>query len=49
MNANTSLMIGLGALGVLIIASMSGSSPEKQEPIKEDTKKPKVEPKKVVL
>ena len=49
MSANTSLILGLGALGVLIIASMSDSPPEKQNSIKANTKKPKVEPKKVVL
>ena len=49
MSANTSLLIGLGALGILLVATMSDSPPEKQNPIKSDSKKPKVEPKKVVL
>jgi hypothetical protein len=49
MSANTSLILGLSALGVLIIATMSDSPTEKQTPIKTDSKKPKVEPKKVVL
>lgn len=49
MSANTSLLIGLGALGILLVATMSDSPPEKQSNIKTNIKKPKVEPKKVVL
>ena len=48
MSANTSLLIGLGALGILLVATMSDSPPEKKSSIT-DTKKTKVEPKKVVL
>ena len=47
MNANTGIWIGLGVLGVLIIASMdNGINPK---PDTKDTDKPKVEPKKVQL
>lgn len=47
MNANTGIWIGLGVLGVLIIASMdSGTNPKAET---KPTDKPKVEPKKVQL
>jgi hypothetical protein len=47
MNANTGIWIGLGVLGVLIIASMDSTANPKTETKPAD--KPKVEPKKVQL
>jgi hypothetical protein len=47
MNANTGIWIGLGVLGVFIIASMDNGTSPKSE-IK-PTDKPKEEPKKVIL
>lgn len=45
MNANTGVWIGLGVLGVLIIATMDNETKIETK----STDKPKVEPKKVQL
>ncbi|MGH2667137.1 hypothetical protein [Flavobacterium sp.] len=47
MNANTGIWVGLGVLGVLIIASLDSGASTKTPPKEED--KPNVEPKKVQL
>ncbi|WP_300568434.1 hypothetical protein [Flavobacterium sp.] len=47
MNANTGMLIGLGVLGALIIASLDNGT--NSEVATEPTEKPKVEPKKVQL
>ncbi|WP_395074553.1 hypothetical protein [Flavobacterium sp.] len=47
METNTGLLVGLGVLGVLIIASLDDGTTVKSAPIPED--KPKEEPKKVIL
>ena len=47
MNANTGIWIGLGVLGVLIIASTDSGTNSKTDV--KPTEKPKVEPKKVQL
>jgi hypothetical protein len=47
MNTNTGVLIGLGVLGVIIIASMSDETKPKTE--SKSKEKPNVEPKKVQL
>ena len=47
MNASTGIWIGLGVLGAIVIASMSGDEKPKKQT--ESTEKPNVEPKKVQL
>jgi hypothetical protein len=47
MNKNTGVLIGLGVLGVIIIASMSDETKPKTE--SKSKEKPNVEPKKVQL
>jgi len=47
MNTNTGILIGLGVVGALIIASMGGSEQPKKESRPVET--PEVEPKKVQL
>lgn len=47
MNTSTGMLIGLGVLGVIVIASIQGDGePQKQTEI---TEKPNVEPKKIIL
>lgn len=47
MNTNTGILIGLGVVGALIIASMSNDEQSKKE--SKPVEKPEVEPKKVQL
>lgn len=47
MNTNTGILIGLGVVGALIIASMSNDEQPKKE--SKSVEKPEVEPKKVQL
>jgi hypothetical protein len=47
METNTGIWLGLGVLGVLIIASLDTGV--KTEPTTEPTDKPEEEPKKVIL
>lgn len=47
MNTNTGILLGLGLVGVLIIASMGNGDSNKSKSI--ETKEPKIEPKKVQL
>lgn len=47
MNANTGVLIGLGVLGAIIIASMSDETKPKAE--SKSKENPNVEPKKVQL
>ncbi len=47
MNTNTGILLGLGLVGVLIIASMGNEDQVKGK--SNETKEPKIEPKKVQL
>lgn len=47
MNTNTGILIGLGLVGILIIASIGNEDQFKNKSI--ETKDPKIEPKKVQL
>jgi hypothetical protein len=47
MNANTGIWIGLGVMGAILIASIGGD--EKIQRQTEITKRPNVEPKKIIL
>lgn len=47
MNTNTGILIGLGVVGALIIASMGGDEQGKKE--SKSVENPEVEPKKVQL
>lgn len=47
MNTNTGILIGLGLVGILIIASIGNEDQVKNKSI--ETKDPKIEPKKVQL
>lgn len=47
MNTNTGILIGLGLVGILIIASIGNEDQVKNKSI--ESKDPKIEPKKVQL